>query len=379
MRFILIGNVPNNTNVMKKLLMPYNGTILQLKNHIVMAPMTRSRAIRNIPNTLMAEYYGQRKGAGLIITEGTAPAPEALGYARMPGIFSSEQIEGWKPVTAAVHKNGTKIFLQLMHTGRIGHIANLPEDVRLVGVSAIPAAGQMHTDAMGSQDYSMPDALTISGVQKVIAAYVAAAENAVAAGFDGVEIHGANGYLIEQFLNPNVNDRTDQYGGSIENRARFAVEVVKQVSEKIGRNKVGIRLSPHSTLGDLQSYDDDTIRETYSYLARQLNLIGIAYVHISINPEIPIATLDAIRAEFANTLIHSSGFTPEAAEIELQTGDADLVGFGRNFLSNPDFVERIAVGATLNPVDFTTLYTPGAKGYTDYPTMPRASEKTILL
>jgi len=360
---------------MKKLLMPYNGTILQLKNHIVMAPMTRSRAIGNIPNTLMAEYYGQRKGAGLIITEGTAPAPEALGYPRMPGIFSDEHVEGWKPVTEAVHQNGTKIFLQLMHTGRIGHVANLPEDARLVGVSSIPAAGQMHTDTMGSQDYSVPEALTIEGVQKVIASYIAAAENAIAAGFDGVELHGANGYLIEQFLNPNVNDRLDQYGGSIENRVRFAIEVAEQVSGAIGRDKVGIRISPNSTLGDLLPYDADVTLQTYTHLASELNRLGIAYIHISVNPEVPAETLDAIRREFKGTLIHSSGFSPEAAEIELQTGDADLVGFGRNFLSNPDFVERIAVGAPLNPVDFNTIYSPGAKGYTDYPVMSDAGER----
>ena len=240
---------------MKTLLTPYKGTSLRLKNHIVMAPMTRSRAIGNIPNALMAEYYGQRNGAGLIITEGTAPAPEALGYARMPGIFSSEQVEGWKAVTAAVHKGGSRIFSQLMHTGRIGHDANLPAGARLIGVSALRAAGQIPTDSMGMKDHSMPVALTTGQVQQVIASYVAAAKNAMAAGFDGVELHGANGYLIEQFLNPNVNDRGDQYGGSIENRVRFAVEVARQVSEAIGRDKVGIRLSPYSTLGDLQPYE----------------------------------------------------------------------------------------------------------------------------
>jgi N-ethylmaleimide reductase len=354
---------------MKKLLMPYNGVSLQLRNHIVMAPMTRSRAIGNFPNHLMARYYGQRKGAGLIITEGTAPAPEGLGYPRMPGIFSSQQTEGWKAVTAAIHQTGNKTFLQIMHTGRIGHVANLPENVRLVGASAIPAAGHMHTDTMGNQDYGVPDALTTEGVQQVIQSFVAAAKNAIAAGFDGVELHGANGYLFEQFLNPNVNDRTDQYGGSIENRARFAVEVVKQVSQAIGRNKVGIRISPNSTIGDLQPYEADAIRDTYIHLAREFNLAGIAYLHISINPEIPAATLSAIRREFLNTLIYSSGFTVETAEEELQDGDADLIGFGRNFLANPDFVERIIAGAALNEVDFTTLYSPGEKGYTDYPTM----------
>jgi N-ethylmaleimide reductase len=362
---------------MKKLLTPYNGKSLKLKNHIVMAPMTRSRAIGNLPNALMARYYSQRAGAGMIITEGTAPAPEALGYARMPGIFSDEQIEGWKLVTAAVHQGGAKIFSQLLHTGRIGHVANLPKGARLVGVSAIPAAGQMFTDTLNMQDYSIPDALTTKHVQKVITSYVEAARNAITAGFDGIELHGANGYLIEQFLNPNVNNRTDQYGGGIENRARFAVEVAKQVSEAIGRDKVGIRLTPNSTLGDLQPYDADTTRETYIHLARELNRIGLAYVHIGITPEVPAVTLSGIRKEFGGTLIHCNGFTPEAAEVQLQNGDADLIAFGRSFLANPDFVERIIAGAPLNPVDYSTLYTPGVKGYIDYPTMTSASEQTV--
>jgi len=358
---------------MKNLLTPFNGKSLQLKNHIVMAPMTRSRAIGNIPNDLMAEYYGQRKGAGLIITEGTAPVPEALGYAHMPGIFSNQQIKGWKPVTHAVHQNGTKIFLQLMHTGRIGHSANLPKNVRLVGASAIPAAGKIHTD-MGSQEHDMPVALTTEGVKIVIAYFVEAAKNAIAAGFDGVEIHGANGYLVEQFLNPNVNDRSDQYGGSIENRVRFATEIITRVSEAIGRDKVGIRISPNSTLGDLQPYDDDVTEETYTQLARQLDRIGLAYVHISINPQMPTTTLSAIRREFEGTLIYTGNFTAETAEKELQKGDANLIAFGRSFLANPDFVERIIAGASLNPVDFTTVYAQGAKGYTDYPTMNGAGK-----
>ena len=358
---------------MKRLLIPYIGKSLRLKNHIVMAPMTRSRAIGNLPNALMAKYYGQRAGAGLIITEGTAPAPEALGYARMPGIFSDEQIEGWKLVTAAVHQGGTKIFSQLMHTGRIGHVANLPEGARLTGASAIRAVGQIPTDALGMQDYSLPVALTTDRVQKVIASFVGAARNAITAGFDGVELHGANGYLIEQFLNPNVNDRIDQYGGSIENRARFAVEVAKQVSDAIGRDKVGIRLTPNSTLGDLQPYDSNTTRETYIHLARELNRIGLAYIHIGISPEVPAATLSGIRKEFGGTLIYCNAFTAETAEAQLQNGDADLIAFGRNFLANPDFVERIVAGASLNPVDFTTLYTPDEKGYIDYPAMTGAS------
>ena len=354
---------------MRKLLTPFKGKSLQLKNHIVMAPMTRSSAIGNIPNALMAQYYGQRTGAGLIITEGTAPAPEALGYPRMPGIFSEKQIEGWKLVTENVHKNGSKIFLQLMHVGRIGHSANLPEGIQLVGASSIPAAGQIHTDLLDKQDYSIPNALSSEGVKKVITSFVVAAENAIAAGFDGVEIHGANGYLIEQFLNPNVNDRTDEYGGSIENRIRFALEVVEQVSKAIGQDKVGIRISPYSTLGDLQPYGTIATQQTYVQMALQLNHLGIAYIHISINPLMPTATLSAIRSKFKGTMIYSGNFTAETAEEELLNGDGNLIAFGRSFLANPDFVERIMAGAPLNSVDFNTVYTPDAKGYTDYPKM----------
>ncbi|SDT69139.1 N-ethylmaleimide reductase [Mucilaginibacter mallensis] len=354
---------------MKKLLMPYSSPALNLKNHLVMAPMTRSRAIGNLPNALMAEYYSQRSGAGLIITEGTAPAPEALGYARIPGIFSSEQIEGWKLTTSAVHKNNTKIFLQLMHTGRIGHPANLPEDVQVVGASTIAAAGQMHTDIAGMQDYPVPVALSTLGVQNVISGYVSAAKNAIAAGFDGVELHAANGYLIEQFLNPNVNNRTDIYGGSMENRARFAIEVAQRVADAIGKEKVGVRISPNSTLGDLQAYDADTTQETYIHLSREFNRIGLAYVHISINPQIPAQTLAAIRTEFEGTLIYCNTYTAEKAEAELNNGDADLIAFGRAFLANPDLEQRIINGTELNAPDFTTLYTPSSKGYTDYPVL----------
>jgi N-ethylmaleimide reductase len=351
---------------MKKLLMPYISESLSLKNHLVMAPMTRSRAIGNIPNALMAEYYSQRKGAGLIITEGTAPAPEGLGYPRIPGIFSAEQIEGWRVVTQAVHQNNTKIFLQLMHTGRVGHRDNLPVGAHLLGASNIVAAGQIATDTAGMQDHSVPIALSTDGVGEVIEGYVTAARNAIAAGFDGVELHAANGYLIEQFLNPNVNNRTDIYGGSIENRARFATEVAQRVADAIGKEKTGIRISPNSTLGDLQPYDADTVQETYIYLAREFNSIGLAYVHISINPQVSQETLAAIRTEFEGTLIYCNTFTAEKAEAELTNGDADLIAFGRPFLANPDFEQRIINNAELNAPDFTTLYTNGAKGYTDY-------------
>ena len=354
---------------MKKLLTPFKKGNLSLKNHLVMAPMTRSRAINNLPNDLMAEYYGQRSGAGLIITEGTAPTPEALGYPRIPGIFSKAQVEGWKKVTSAVHKDGSRIFLQLMHTGRIGHKDNLPEGVRLVGATTKTAAGQIFTDTTGMQDHSEPIALSTEGMKSVIEGFTRAAKNAIDAGFDGIELHAANGYLLEQFLNPAVNDRTDEYGGSMEKRAKLILIIAEATAALIGKEKVGIRFSPFSTLGDLEAYQEDDVHETYVYLAKSLHAIGIAYIHISSNPNIPKRTLDAIRANFKGVLILSNGITPESAEEALEKGVADLVAFGRSFLANPDFEKRIERSAALNQVDFGTLYTPGAVGYTDYATL----------
>ncbi|GAB3507939.1 alkene reductase [Spirosoma knui] len=361
---------------MNKILTPFSKRGLSLKNHLVMAPMTRSRAINNLPNALMATYYGQRTGAGLIITEGTAPTPEALGYPRIPGIFSSEQVEGWQSVTSTVHADGSKIFVQLMHTGRIGHEHNLPNGVNLVGASAIKAAGQIFTDTAGPQDHSQPKALTTDGIAEVIQGHVIAARNALKAGFDGVELHGANGYLLEQFLNPGVNNRTDAYGGSVQNRARLIIELAKAIADAIGAQKVGIRFSPYSTLGDLPSYADDEVNETYRYLAQELDKVGIAYVHIAVNAPIPQRTFDAIRTSFAGTIILCNGLTPETAEAALHDGFADLVAFGRSFLANPDLAERIAQRAELNQPDYTTLYTPGEEGYTDYPTLIESTIKS---
>ena len=352
---------------MKKLLSPFIKGKFELKNHLVMSPMTRSRAIDNLPNQLMADYYGQRTGAGLIVTEGTAPSPEALGYPRIPGIFSRQQVDAWKLVTSNVHRGESKIFLQLMHTGRIGHNDNLPEKTALAGASDIKAVGQIFTDTKGLQDFSEPFALSREGIKNVIEGFVVAAKNAVDAGFDGVEIHGANGYLIEQFLNPNVNKREDEYGGSMEHRSRFAIEVVQAVANAIGKEKVGIRFSPFSKLGDLAEYGEEETHNTYAYLAQKLDGLQIMYLHIAVNAPIPAKTLQAIRDNFSGTIILANGLTPETAEEALDNSFADLVAFGRSFLSNPDFVERIKTNAALNPVDYNTLYTPGAAGYTDYP------------
>lgn len=354
---------------MKKLLTPFTKGKLKLKNHIVMAPMTRSRAIDNLPNDLMAEYYGQRSGAGLIITEGTSPSPEGLGYPSIPGIFSSEQVEGWKRVTEKVHQNNAKIFVQLMHTGRIAHQANLPEGFNVVGPSDITAAGQIFTPT-GLQDHTPPAALTTEQVKDKVNDYVVAAKNAVEAGFDGIEIHGAHGYLAEQFLNPNVNTRTDEYGGSIENRARFILEIAEKTAEAIGSDKVGIRISPFSPNGDLPPYAESEVLETYNYLSGELAKLNIAYIHLSANPKIPESLYQNIRQNFSNTIILCNGMNPETAEEALQAGFADIVAFGRPFISNPDLVQKIDKGLEVPPsTDYDTFYTPGAKGYTDYPAM----------
>jgi len=352
---------------MKKLLSPFVKGSLQLKNHVVMAPMTRSRALNNLPNDLMATYYKQRSGAGLIITEGTSPSPEGLGYARIPGVFSDAQVEGWKAVTNAVHEGSSRIFLQLMHTGRIAHVANLPEGYQVIGLSEIKAAGEIFTDTEGMQEYSVPVALDAEGISNLINDFVKAAENAIRAGFDGVELHGANGYILEQSLNPNVNNRTDSYGGSIESRSRLTLEIAEKIASSIGAEKVGLRISPFSSLGDMPAYDENEVHQTYTYLAGELNRLNIAYIHISDNPAIPEKTHRAIRSAFSNTLIYCNGLTPETAEAKLQDGSADLVAFGRSFLANPDFIKRAEKNEPLNEVDYMTLYTPGGQGYTDYP------------
>src|ERR1700683_4041655 len=244
-----------------------------LQNHLVTSPMTRSRAIGNVPNDLMVEYYKQRASAGLIITEGTSPSPNGLGYPRIPGAFSDAQVAGWKKVTDAVHTGGAKIFLQLMHTGRIGHPNNLPAGASVVAPSAVTAAGEMYTDAEGPKPHATPKAMTDADIKTAIGEYVQAAKNAVAAGFDGIELHGANGYLLEQFFRPNSNKRTDAYGGSVENRARFVIEVVNAVIAAIGKDKVGIRLSPFGVFNDMPLYPE--LEADYTYLARALNATGL--------------------------------------------------------------------------------------------------------
>jgi N-ethylmaleimide reductase len=345
---------------------------LKLQNHLVMAPMTRNRATDNIPNTLMMEYYAQRSTAGLIITEGTSPSPNGLGYPRIPGIFSPAQVEGWKAITGAVHAKGSKIFLQLMHCGRIAHQLNLPVGARILAPSAVAASGEIYTDAGGMKPHPVPEAMTEEDIKTTIAEFVQAAKNAVKAGFDGIELHSANGYLLEQFIRPNTNQRIDGYGGAIENRARFVLEVVEAVIAAIGKNMVGIRLSPYGVFNDMPLYD--TMEADYTYLAQKLNARGLVYIHLVDHssmgaPLVPDTMKAAFRKLFKHTLILSGGYNAERAESDLIERKCDLIAVGRPFLANPDLPTRWKTGAAMNAPDMDTLYTPGPKGYTDYPAL----------
>jgi N-ethylmaleimide reductase len=345
---------------------------LTLQNRLVMAPMTRNRATGNIPNELMAQYYAQRATAGLIITEGTSPSPNGLGYPRIPGIFSAAQVAGWKRVTDAVHAQGAKMFIQFMHCGRIGHALNLPAGARILAPSAVAAAGEMYTDAEGMKPHPVPQAMTEADIKATIEEFAQSAKNAMAAGFDGVELHGANGYLLEQFIRPNSNQRTDRYGGSIENRARFVLEVADAVIREIGKDKLGIRLSPFGVFNDMPLYD--AMEADYTYLAQQLNARGLVYIHLVDHssmgaPPVPASMKATFRNVFTGKLILSGGYDAARAESDLDAGKCDLIAVGKLFLANPDLVARWKTGAAVNVPDMNTFYTPGAKGYTDYPVL----------
>lgn len=350
---------------------------VELDNRIVMAPLTRSRADQDhVPTDIMATYYGQRSGAGLIITEGTSPSPNGVGYPRIPGIYNDAQIAAWKKVTDKVHAEGGKIFLQLMHTGRISHPLNLPEEGRVLAPSAIAASEtKMYTDQEGEKDLPTPAEMSQTEIQNAISEYVKAAENAIKAGFDGVELHGANGYLMEQFINPSTNQRSDEYGGSIENRARFVLEAARETVAAIGEERVGIRLSPYGVFNDMAIYDE--LDETYRYLAEKLNDIGLVYIHLVDHssmgtPEVPDSIKSDIRDLYDGALILSGGYDLDRAQKDIQTGKADLVAFGRPFISNPDLVTRFKEGAELQDPNPDLFYTPGPEGYIDYPTLQEA-------
>ncbi len=340
---------------------------LALPHRIAMSPMTRSRAYGQIPNELMAEYYAQRAGAALIITEGTQPSVVGQGYLNTPGIHSPEQIAGWRKVTDAVHARGGRIFVQLMHTGRVGHHSLIPDGHSHVGPSAVRADIQIFIgDGMG--DVPVPVALTEEGIQATIADFANAAANAIEAGFDGVELHGANGYLIHQFLSTNANQRTDRWGGSRHNRVRFAVEATRAVADRIGAHRVGLRVSPGVTNNDIHEADP---HETCAELVDGLNPIGLAYLHVFEGPYRDITLM--LRKEFTGTLILNpatpGSFTSKENLDVIEDGTADIITFAANFLANPDLPERLRHDKPLNTPDPATFYGGDHRGYTDYPTL----------
>jgi len=338
---------------------------LQLKNRIIMAPLTRSRATNpgRVPNTLMAEYYAQRATAGLIISEATAVTPQGVGYAHTPGIWSDEQVEGWKQVTKAVHDAGGKIVLQLWHVGRISAPMFLNGDLP-VAPSAIKPAGHVSL-VRPEQEFVTPRALETEEIPGIVAAYRLGAENAKKAGFDGVEIHGANGYLLDQFLQDSTNKRTDIYGGSIENRARLMLEVTDACIAVWGADKVGMHLAPRRDAHDM---GDSTPRETFGYVARELGKRKIAFIFTreaqgedSLSPY--------LKQEFGGAYIANEKMDRAAAEALLASGAADAIAFGLWFIANPDLPGRLHSDAELNPLNPGTIYSPDATGYTDYPAL----------
>lgn len=341
---------------------------LALPNRVALAPMTRSRAGKGgVPTGLTAEYYAQRATAGLLITEGVQPSPVGQGYPDTPGLHSPEQVEGWREVTDAVHAAGGRIFAQLMHTGRIGHPALLPDGLVNVAPSPVAARGQVYTHE-GPKDFVTPRELTGAEVRATIGEFVTAARNAVDAGFDGVELHGANGYLIHQFLAPGSNRRTDEWGGSPENRIRFAVEAAGAVAAEIGAARTAVRLSPGNPFNDISEPDP---QETYPALVRELDALGLAYLHILETD--PVRELTAVlRKAFSGPFVlnpATEGPTDHEALALIEDGSADVLAFGALFLANPDLPARLRQHGPYNTPDQSTYYGGGAEGYTDYPAL----------
>ncbi|MEU4239648.1 alkene reductase [Actinoplanes sp. NPDC026619] len=349
------------------LLQPVTAGALQAPNRIWMAPLTRNRADADgTPNALQAEYYGQRAGAGVIITEGSQPSAVGQGYPRTPGVHTDAQQQGWQRIAEAVHAGGGRVVLQLMHVGRISHTSTIGGETP-VAPSAVRAAGEVYTPA-GPQAFSEPRELATDELPGVVAEYVDAAQRAVAAGLDGVELHAANGYLLHQFLADGVNRRTDQYGGSAENRARFVVDVATAVSAAIGADRVGIRISPAHPFNDISEIDVSV----YEALTTQLAELNLAYLHVLAAPGDPI--IAKLRAIWPGTFVLNTGFGVESDRDQLERlvadGVADAVTVGRPFLANPDLVRRWTEGTELNEPDQDTFYAGDAKGYTDYPALP---------
>ncbi|WP_393056664.1 alkene reductase [Streptomyces sp. LN549] len=341
----------------------------QLANRIALAPMTRSRAGEGgVPTELVAEYYAQRASAGLVITEGIQPSVVGQGYPSTPGLHSAEQIAAWRKVTDAVHDKGGRIFAQVMHSGRIGHPVLLPDGLTPVGPSAVAATGQVFTHE-GPKDFVTPRELTDAEIRETIADFVAAARAAVDAGFDGVELHGANGYLIHQFLAPNSNQRTDAWGGSVEGRIRFAVETVRAVVAEIGAARTAIRLSPGNPFNDVA---EPAPEATYSALVRAIEPLGLAYLHLVEGTADDRALTESLRKQFNGTLVlnpASEDVTGPEALALVEEGVADIVSYGALFLANPDLPERLRAGGPYNTPDPATFYGGDHRGYTDYPVL----------
>lgn len=350
---------------------------LTLPNRIVMAPLTRMRSKQpgNVPTPLMAEYYAQRAGAGLIISEATQVLQAGQGYPSTPGIHSPEQVEGWKSVTEAVHKAGGRIFLQLWHVGRISHSSFQPNTTPPVAPSAIAPSGMTLTADWQQVPFETPHALDLEEIASLIEAYKMAAVNAKTAGFDGVEVHGANGYLLDQFLQDGSNKRTDNYGGSITNRARLLLEVTDAVIAIWGKGRVGVRLSPYGTFNDMSDSNPSAL---FSYVLEQLSQREIAYAHVieprsssaggndNVSPDAP-CTSHLFRKAFRGAFLSAGGYTPESAQQVVTEGNADAVAFGRYYISNPDLENRLKLSIPLTPYNRSTFYGGGKEGYTDYP------------
>ncbi len=356
---------------------PFSLGDIAVKNRIVMAPLTRNRARAedDTPYALHAEYYAQRAGAGLIVSEGTQISPEGKGYAWTPGIYSDAQVAGWKTVTEAVHAKGGKIVAQLWHVGRVSHTSLQEGGAAPVAPSAIGAASKTF-DGTSFVQTSVPRALELDEIPRIVEDYRRAARNAAAAGFDGVEIHAANGYLIDQFLRDTSNARTDAYGGSVENRVRFLREVVEAVMGVLGAGRVGVRLSPFSNANNV-GIDSDTLA-TFGAAIDVLNAAGVAFLHMVEGQtggprEWPAGALEALRDRFKGAYIANNGYTRASAVAAVASGKVDLVAFGKLYISNPDLAERLAADAPLNPLPTEGLYGGGAKGYTDYPALSRTA------
>lgn len=355
----------------KTLFEPYSLGSLTLSNRIVMAPLTRNRAGSGfVPGALTAEYYAQRATAGLIIAEATQISQQGQGYQDTPGIYTQAQIDGWRKVTDAVHDKGGHIFLQLWHVGRVSHVDLQANRQAPVAPSAIRAETKTFVNN-SFVDVSEPRALELDEMSGIIADFRRAAANAIAAGFDGVEVHGANGYLLDQFAKDGANARTDAYGGSTENRARLMLEVTAAVVDEIGAERTGIRISPVSPANGVSSSDPQA---QFNYIVEKLDELGIAYLHVvegATGGPRDVAPFDfaALRRKFSNTYIANNGYDRDLATTRLELGLADLFAFGKAFIGNPDLVERLKTGAPLGGFDPATLYGGGAAGYTDYPTL----------